>query len=847
MMCSRRYDGPSTHLLQRPLLGLWLLVAALPMMGLPGASAVEVTPDEMAEAHRWIAAKFEAAAETQRPEPGLVVLANHDPVIKNTHGNGRPLTIARTAYARGLFCHAVSKVVVRLPGPGKTFTAIAGVDSNDQTAGGKGSVVFSLSIGDKQAFCSGVLHEGMAGVPVSVDLGGATEFVLEVGDAGDGIACDQADWAEAMAVMSDGTTAWLGDLPISEEAFPSPNDPPFSFVYGGRSSTSLLKDWNVNREVRQLDAQRTQHTLTYTDPKTALVVRCVAVEYHDFPTVEWTLYFKNAGAADTPLLADIQAIDTCFHRDNRGEFLLHHNTGSPSGPNDYEPHATPLRPKAVKRISTSGGRSTNSDMPYFNVEWPGQGVIVVIGWPGQWAAEFDRDQKTGLRVRGGQELTHFKLQPGEEIRTPLAVIQFWKGDWIRSQNVWRRWMWAHNLPRPGGKPMPPGLMMCTSDFYPGMKSVAAEEIKYVDAYVNAGVKLDYWWIDAGWYPCGEGWSNIGTWEPDPRRYPKGLKEVSDHVHAKGMKLVVWFEPERVAAGSWLSEHHPEWLRGPLLNFGNPQAREWITDQVDKLLTGQGIDLYREDHNFDPLGCWRGNDAPDRQGITEIRHVEGHLAYWDELRRRHPDMPIDTCAGGGRRNDLETLRRAVPLLRSDYRFEPVGTQGHTYGMALWIPYYGTGVMDASDYVVRSHWCPWLGIGRSDPRRKGLDWTKYHRMLGELRKVADYFYGDYYPLTPYSLDNSVWMAWQFDRPDLGEGMVQVFRRAESLYESAHFPLRGLDLEATYQATNIDTGNVVKATGRELMATGLPIAIAERPSAVVIVYKRVGGGKPATPLLR
>ena len=70
--------------------------------------------------------------------------------------------------------------------------------------------------------------------------------------------------------------------------------------------------------------------------------------------------------------------------------------------------------------------------------------------------------------------------------------------------------------------------------------------------------------------------------------------------------------------------------------------------------------------MDPLSFWRDNDAEDRQGITEIRHVEGYLAYWDELRRRHPEMLIDTCASGGRRNDLETLRRAVPLLRSDFQ-------------------------------------------------------------------------------------------------------------------------------------------------------------------------------------
>ena len=43
------------------------------------------------------------------------------------------------------------------------------------------------------------------------------------------------------------------------------------------------------------------------------------------------------------------------------------------------------------------------------------------------------------------------LLPGEEVRTPLTVLQFWDGDWIRAQNIWRRWMVEHNLPRPGGR------------------------------------------------------------------------------------------------------------------------------------------------------------------------------------------------------------------------------------------------------------------------------------------------------------------------------------------------------------------------------------------------------------
>jgi alpha-galactosidase len=799
------------------------------------------TSEEMATARRWVAAKFESPPQRVELRPGLVVLANHDPVVQNTRGEGRPLTIAGATYDRGLYCHAKSTVVVRLPDPGKTFTAVVGVDSNFQTVGGKGSVIFSVRVGDQQKFRSQVMREGMAGVPLTVDLDGATEFVLQVDDAGDGISCDQSDWAAAKVVLNDGKTVWLGDLPILDDDPAAATAPPFSFVYGGQPSAVLLKSWDVKRESHRLDHQRTRRTVTYTDPKTALEVRCVAIEYHDFPTVEWTLYFENRGTTDSHSLSDIQAIDTQFRRGKDGEFTLHHNTGSPAGPNDYQPHTRPLRPNATGRITTSGGRPTNSNMPYFNVAWPGRGVIVVLGWPGQWAAEFRRDGGADLRVRGGQELTRFKLQPGEAVRTPLVVVQFWEGDVVRSQNIWRRWMLAHNLPRPGGKPMPSGLMMCTSDFYPGMRSTAADEKKYVDAYVNAGVKLDYWWIDAGWYPCEpEGWPHVGTWEPDPIRYPKGLKEVADYVHAKGMKLVVWFEPERVHAGTWLADNRPQWVlggkEGGLLNLGHAEARRWLTDHIDRMLTEQGIDLYRQDFNMDPLGHWRSHDPPDRQGITEIRHVEGYLAYWDELRRRHPNMPIDTCASGGRRNDLETLRRAVPLLRSDYRFEPVGTQGHTFGMAQWIPYFGTGVPDTSDYVVRSHWCPWLGIGRDQPRREDLDWTDYHRMVGQWRRVCEYMLGDYYPLTSYSLENTVWMAWQFDRPDLGEGMVQAFRRSESPYESARFLLGGLEADAKYSLTDLDSGDTEQFTGHELMQDGLLITIRQRPSAPVILYRKV-----------
>ncbi len=638
--------------------------------------------------------------------------------------------------------------------------------------------------------------------------------------------------------------------------FPYTSEPPFSFVYAGKPSVDVLKSWSLERTRRKLDEQRTEHTLEYTDSQTGLVVRVVAVEYHDFPTVEWTVYFKNTGSKETPILERIQALDTIWRRGSGDEFLLHHAVGSPADGSDYGPLETRLPPAATKRISAAGGRPTNSDLSYFNLEWADQGRIIVVGWPGQWAAEFARDKKNALHIRAGQELTHFKLLPGEEVRSPLIVVQFWDGDWIRAQNVWRRWMMAHSMPKPGGKLPPPQLLASSSRAYGEMIGAnEANQIMHIDRYLEEGIKLDYWWMDAGWYIQQRGWPQVGTWEVDPKRFPHGFRPISKHAHSKGIKILVWFEPERVTAGTWLFDNRPQWLLGSgntrLLDLGNPEARQWLTNHIDNLLTEQGIDLYRQDFNIDPLSYWRGNDAPDRQGITENRYVTGFLEYWDELRRRHPSMLIDSCASGGRRNDLETLRRSVPLWRSDYAYEPVGHQCMTYGISLWIPFHGTGTVASSNaayygsgptpvepYAFWSNCAPSL-VSALDIRVKELDYATFRRLVGQWRRISPYYYGDYYPLTSYSRKNDVWIAWQFARPEHGDGVVQVFRRGASPYEAARFRLRGLDPGTRYRLTNFDTARSWNATGRELMQSGLRVEIDEQPDVAVIQYSRLKEG--------
>ena len=819
-----------------------VVLAALVLTS-PRLEGVPVTSDELTTRRDWVAARFEGRQPPPRTDPALVVFANHGPVIKNARA-GQPLRIGSQDFTRGLLCHAPSRILVRLPAAGSKFTALVGIDSNEMTRGGHGSVICLVHVGGVERFRSEVVREGQAAKPVNVDLGGATEFIIQGDETPDGIGWDHADWAEAKVVLRDGREIWLADLPVRDaDTERYSTEPAFSFRSAGQASAGFLGQWKVRRSTRSLDAQRTERTLVWSDPATGLQVRCVAVEYADYPTVEWTLYFKNTGTNDTPILSEIQALDLSLRRPAEGEYVLHHHTADNCTADSYEPRALTLAPGSEHRFVSAGGRPTTGGFPYFNLEQPGGGLIAVVGWAGQWAARFTRDADRGLRLCAGQELTHFKLRPGEEVRSPLVALQFWQGgDWIRAQNVWRRWMVAHNLPRPGGQLVPTHYGGCGGS----MRPRASEEIEQIEGWLREDIRLDYWFIDAGWYVHPDGWWNIGTWEIDRERFPRGLREVADRAHAKGAKFVVWFEPERVVDDSWLARNHPEWILrsggARLVNLGHPEAWKWVLERVDGLLTSEAIDVYRQDFNMAPLDCWRGADAPDRQGLTEIRHVEGYLAFWDELRRRHPDLLIDTCASGGRRNDLETLRRSVPLLRSDYPLTDFtagcseGQQCQTLGISLWMPFHGTGMPLSDAYSMRSGFVPAYRLGW-DVRDRKVDLALLRRTVADFRRSEPFLLGDFYPLALWSLEKHVWAAWQYDRPEQGEGLVQAFRRAESPYELARFKLRGLEPAARYEVTDLDKPETPRQfTGRELLESGLPITLATPRSSGLIIYRRL-----------
>jgi beta-galactosidase len=114
-------------------------------------------------------------------------------------GDGHPITLNGTAYAKGLGVHANGDVTLATGGQCTRLTAVVGVDDE---VGSAGSVTFTVLADGRTVAATGVLTGSSAPVPLDVDVSGAQRVDLLIGDTGDGNGNDHSDWANAQLVCS---------------------------------------------------------------------------------------------------------------------------------------------------------------------------------------------------------------------------------------------------------------------------------------------------------------------------------------------------------------------------------------------------------------------------------------------------------------------------------------------------------------------------------------------------------------------------------------------------------------------------------------------------------------------
>lgn len=582
--------------------------------------------------------------------------------------------------------------------------------------------------------------------------------------------------------------------------------------------------------------------------------------YPAFDATEWQIRLRAPADRESPIYEDVPSADFVVTMPVAERVTLHWSRGSHDSAADFEPRSETLTEGRRVVLESFGGRSSDGTMPYFNLAAPGGGLILAVGWTGDWRATFEALGEGRVRVRSGLKRSRFRLPAGESVRLPSLLVMPYAGDRLDGQNRFRRLMLAEFSP--AGRP-PLELMPVAASVH-GMigfnDTTATNLVGIARTLAAAGLSLDTFWLDAGWNAGGFPRAQ-GNPDADGTRFPAGLAPVGQAARDAGLRFLAWFEPERAMPGTWLDREHPSWLLTPsgtppeyryqekdgfrLLDLGNPEARRWAADRVSREIHDAGIALYRQDCNLYPAYFWQTEEAPDRVGRREIRHVGGLYDFLDELARRHPGLILDNCASGGRRLDFEMMRRCVALWRSDSCWGspgfPRNVQAMTHGLSLWLPLHGLGAAATDETALRSGMgaCASFAVNFRDPA--AVETLRRH--LQRYLAVRPLFMKDYYPLTPWSTNVAEVLAFQFHDPFSGRGIVQAFRAGSGPGDPTRLRLRGLEAGMRYAVTDWDATGDSTVDGAALMTAGL--APAFRPDREAVVFEYRPFRSPASPV--
>ncbi len=615
----------------------------------------------------------------------------------------------------------------------------------------------------------------------------------------------------------------------------------------GADSAARISRWHGD-----LDAESRERIMTARDAASGLEVTTTMRRLPGRDAAEWLLELENTGEEDAPLVEDILPLDWTMPMGGEPAITIHHANGSLCRVDDFLPQDAKLRVDDELVIEPTAGRSSDGAFPFVNIDWGTGGLALAIGWSGGWRMTFQRSENA-LRVTAGMARASLSLKPGERVRTPRILAVRWNGDDPDiGTNLLRRTILDNYTPRDGDGPaLPPISHPRQLVFYLTGHAGEEDSIRAIGRARELG--LEAFWVDACWYGEGGDWaSEVGTWDVRRDRFPRGLKPVADASHENDMKFILWFEPERVQAGTRIHREHPEFLLSApgndstfLLDLGNSDARRYITDMISDTIAEVGIDIYRQDFNMDPAPHWKAADTSDRIGMAEIRHIEGLYAMWDELKERHPGLLIDNCASGGRRLDLETTRRSYPLWRSDYTDVgamdegnnlQIGAQSQTAGLSRWIPLHSASVWTFEPYDVRSSFSTGLTL-YTDILAEDYPVEQVKAAVEEVKRLRPYLLGDMHLLVPLTVERHDWCAYQFHRPDLGAGCAVFLRRDESPFLTMAAGLREIEDDARYEISlsrTFDQEPFHEIGTWDLKQ--LTVSIPSAPGSVLLEYRRV-----------
>lgn len=359
-------------------------------------------------------------------------------------------------------------------------------------------------------------------------------------------------------------------------------------------------------------------------------------------------------------------------------------------------------------------------------EETGEAYGVALGWSGCWQITASSTVFGNHRITAGLNDADLvcPMERGECFETPPMVLC------MSAEGMGALSRRMHDFERDHLKPNRPPRRVLYNSWEATQFDVRADaQMRLAERAARMGVELFV--VDDGWFGARHSdRAGLGDWTVNPEKFPNGLEELIDRVHALGMDFGLWVEPESVNPDSDLYRAHPDWIhrldgREPLtqrnqylLDFGKPEVERFALDMLRGLLNTYAIRYLKWDMNRAMTDVCESLTPFARE-----RHVLALYRILDALEKEFPDVDIEACSGGGARVDLGMAKRTAQFWVSD-NTDPFDRLFIQEGYTLM---YAPMMMSC-----------WVTDTPADGRRRGqADWRyKFHAaMCGTLGVGAD----------------------------------------------------------------------------------------------------------------
>jgi alpha-galactosidase len=593
------------------------------------------------------------------------------------------------------------------------------------------------------------------------------------------------------------------------------------------------------------------------------------VAFADTGAFRWQQAYRNSSAAALDAIRGASALDLAL-RGDVGDLVLH----CVRRDSDYFREALPFR----GHLQIGGGAwNAPAYTGLIIIEATEHAEFLILGVQHErnWILSLDSQQgRTHLRV--ALEDMETRLQPGQRFEAPPIYIGACDGALDDAVNLSLSHLRTRILPKPQANAPWVSYDIWSTDGANVEKNIH-DEIRFA---ADLGIELFY--LDASWYKnssrkgLGDWGKGIGSYEEDRLKFPRGLRYLSDQVHAAGMKFGLWVGPNIVDEDlvpamipeKWLAQvdgkraelNIPNWENTVVqVCLGSPEYTEHLKKELTRLVGEYNLDWIKWDNSGIPALPARCNraDHGHAAGDGSAAALANEYAIFEHLHDEFPQLTLEQC-GYGSRLDLGRAAWVRANWCSDTTFPSERVRSNAMACATVFPsgcnaawivredkeFFGYEKSYEIDAGIRSRMVGLFGVGTLNGQMSQRA-SQYPQPVIERLKANIATYKQFrhllmqqvsYPFQPYGRSPQGWEAMQFTDDTAGEAVVLCFRGASSQAASL-VRLGRLRPDVSYRVRRLDAATEERLTGKELMSGGLLLELANKGASEILHLKAEG----------